>query len=73
MADELGREQTLREAVAELEGRCRDLIEMLFYVTPLVSYQDAATKLGLAVGSIGFVRRRCLDRLRGLLEQKGFH
>jgi RNA polymerase sigma factor (sigma-70 family) len=73
LAEEVQREQALREAVLELEGRCRDLVEMLFYATPLIPYQDAAKKLGLAVGSIGFIRRRCLERLRGLLEQKGFH
>jgi len=32
----------------------------------------AAKRLGLAVGSIGFIRGRCLQRLQKALEQMGF-
>jgi DNA-directed RNA polymerase specialized sigma24 family protein len=76
MADDLIREfergKMLRDAMAEMPTRCRDLIRMLFFETPAVSYQEAAKKLGLATGSMGFTRMRCLNRLRTILEEKGF-
>ena len=76
LADELlGRlkeEQSLRDAVQTLPPRCRELIAMLFFETPARPYQEIATQLGLAAGSIGFIRGRCLTRLRRELEKKGF-
>jgi len=70
--EELWREQLLREAVSELPSRCKHLIRMLFFTTPAVPYVQAAKILGLATGSIGFIRIRCLRRLRRRLEEKGF-
>jgi RNA polymerase sigma factor (sigma-70 family) len=76
LADELlGRlkdEQILRDAVLTLPPRCRELIAMLFFETPARPYQEIANCLGLAAGSIGFIRGRCLTRLRRELEKKGF-
>jgi RNA polymerase sigma factor (sigma-70 family) len=69
--EEVEREQMLREAVRTLPVRCRRLVEMLFYSLPPVPYAEVARKLGLARGSIGFIRRRCLDRLRRGLEASG--
>ncbi len=66
------REQALRDAVHALPERCRRLIDMLFYQTPTRPYADIATALGLARGSIGFIRGRCLTRLRRELEKRGF-
>src|SRR5947209_12897494 len=65
-------EQILRDAVRALPARCRQLIEMLFYTTPARPYQEIAGGLGLAPGSIGFIRGRCLTRLRRELEKRGF-
>jgi len=65
-------EQVLREAVLALPPRCRQLIDMLFFETPARPYQDIARSLGLAAGSIGFIRGRCLTRLRRELEKKRF-
>jgi DNA-directed RNA polymerase specialized sigma24 family protein len=69
---ELEREQALRDALAALADRCRRLIRMLFFNTPAVPYEEAARQLGLAKGSIGFLRMRCLRRLRRELEDRGF-
>lgn len=71
LLDEVEREQALRVAVRALPDRCRRLVEMLFYDFPPEPYASVAKKLGLARGSIGFIRRRCLDRLRRSLESKG--
>jgi RNA polymerase sigma factor (sigma-70 family) len=65
-------EQTLRESVAALPPRCRRLVEMLFYENPSRPYSEVAATLGLAQGSIGFIRRRCLERLRSSLGRRGF-
>ena len=59
----------LREALSELPPRCRELIRMLFFETPPVPYEEVARNLGLATGSVGFIRMRCLKRLRKRLER----
>jgi RNA polymerase sigma factor (sigma-70 family) len=66
-------EQMLREAMARLTPQCRRLVELLFFETPSKPYTEVAAELGLAVGSIGFTRQKCLERLRGQLEELGFH
>jgi RNA polymerase sigma factor (sigma-70 family) len=69
---EAEREQTLRYAVQQATPQCRQLIKLLFFENPPLPYQDVAASLGIATGSIGFVRRKCLDRLRRYLEEAGF-
>jgi RNA polymerase sigma factor (sigma-70 family) len=75
MPDALIREvqqaQAMREAVGALSDRCRQMVEMLFFETPSRPYKDVASRLGVATGSIGFLRGRCLDRLRSALEGIG--
>jgi RNA polymerase sigma factor (sigma-70 family) len=65
-------EQSLRQAMAELSPRCRELVHMLFYDEPARPYQEIAQALGIAVGSIGFIRQRCLEKLRRHLLEAGF-
>src|ERR1700734_881761 len=65
-------EQGLRQAMSELSPRCRQLVHMLFYDEPARPYQEIADTLGIAVGSIGFIRQRCLERLRKRLLEEGF-
>lgn len=65
-------EQALREAIRALPSRCQRMIEMLFLETPARPYRDIAAELGLAVGSIGFTRQKCIERLRQRLEEMGF-
>jgi RNA polymerase sigma factor (sigma-70 family) len=57
------RNAVLREAVARLPCRERQLIALLT-ADPPVPYAEISARLGLAVGSIGPSCRRCLDRLR---------
>jgi RNA polymerase sigma factor (sigma-70 family) len=61
-------EQQVRDAIAHLPPRCGSLIRMLFFEQPPIRYRDAACRLGVADGSIGFLRARCLKRLRRLLK-----
>jgi RNA polymerase sigma factor (sigma-70 family) len=65
-------EQKLRDALSALAPRCRQLVEMLFFEEPARPYKDVAASLGIATGSIGFIRQRCLDRLRKQLVEAGF-
>jgi RNA polymerase sigma factor (sigma-70 family) len=68
---EIEKEQYVRNALNELSPRCRHLVEKLFFELPARPYQEVAKELGLAVGSIGIIRRRCLNCLRGRLEELG--
>jgi RNA polymerase sigma factor (sigma-70 family) len=65
------RSQRIRQVLAELEPRCRQLVQTLFFETPPRPYREVAQNLSLSVGSIGAVRERCLQRLRRLLEKAG--
>jgi RNA polymerase sigma factor (sigma-70 family) len=69
---EVEREQTLRDAIEELPARCREMVRLLFYQQPPLPYKEVANRLGLAEGSIGFIRGRCLKKLRATLENSGF-
>ncbi len=66
-------EQMLREAMTVLTPQCRRLVELLFFETPSRPYTEVAAELGLAVGSIGFTRQKCLERLRVQLDGLGFN
>lgn len=66
-------EQILREGIAVLSPDCQRLIELLFYSSPPLRYDQAATLLGLAKGSVGATRMRCLEKLRHFLERRGFY
>lgn len=65
-------EQGLRNAISDLPPRCRQLIQMLFFEEPPRPYEQLAAELGLSTGSIGFIRQRCLERLRKRLTETGF-
>jgi RNA polymerase sigma factor (sigma-70 family) len=65
-------EQMLREAMSALTPQCHRLVEMLFFEASPRPYTEVAAALGLAVGSIGFTRQKCMERLRSRLEELGF-
>ena len=58
------REQLLREAISNLQERCRRLILMLFFERPVRPYEQIARELGLGERSRAFARGSCLERLR---------
>lgn len=70
--EEAQREQIVREAISQLPARCREMVHLLFFEEPPVPYNDLAQRLGLASGSIGFIRGRCLQRLKKILGELGF-
>ncbi|TMR91537.1 RNA polymerase sigma factor [Nonomuraea basaltis] len=64
------RDQLLWSTFEELPDRCRRLLRVLI-ASPRPSYQEIADGLGMAVGSIGPNRGRCLKRLGDLISQRG--
>ncbi len=65
-------EQMLRDAIGTLTPQCRRLIELLFFEIPSRPYREVAGELGLAASSIGFIRQKCIERLRRKLDELGF-
>jgi len=57
------REVALRDAFRQLRPECRQLLELLTHDPP-VRYREISERLGIAIGSIGPTRGRCLDALR---------
>lgn len=72
MIQEIQEEQAVRDAMERLTPRCAELVKMLFFQQPPLPYVEVAQKLGLATGSIGFIRGRCLGRLQKILAEIGF-
>jgi RNA polymerase sigma factor (sigma-70 family) len=66
------REKIVHEAMRELPDRCRSLLDVLFFSNERTSYSQAGQLLGLSKDTIGSTRLRCLEKLRKILESKGF-
>ena len=69
-AVESERIRRLWQEFEELGDRCRQLLRILM-ASPPPSYQEVSAALGIAVGSIGPLRQRCLRRLRARMEARG--
>ncbi len=68
VAERLERIQAVRDAIAVLEDRCRELLTR----TDLegASYKQTAESLGMPLGSVGPTRLRCLAKLADLLSER---
>lgn len=60
----------LDQGLAGLGERCRLLLTALYFETDEPSYQEIAQRLGMAEGSIGPTRARCLQKLKEILTEK---
>ncbi|MER6529343.1 sigma-70 family RNA polymerase sigma factor [Streptomyces sp. NPDC001508] len=69
-AAEAERVRRLWQEFEELGDRCRGLLRVLM-ASPPPSYLEVSAALGIAVGSIGPLRQRCLRRLRARLDARG--
>ena len=63
-------QQAVRDCVQELPGRCRSLIEMLYFDVRSLSYHEISQEIGMPVASIGPNRARCLEKLKKILQQR---
>ena len=64
-------QQTLREAVDTLAGRCRKLISLMYFDSRSLTYDQLSQELEIPVASIGPTRGRCLEKLRTILRRRG--
>lgn len=65
-------EDAMHEALSQVPPRCARLLRLLFMEQPPLPYHEVAKRLGLATGSIGFIRGRCLNKLRKVLMELGY-
>jgi len=72
MLVQLEQEQILRDAISQLPEKCERMVRLLFFENPPRPYENIAEELGMATGSIGAIRGRCLAYLRKHLEKRGF-
>ena len=64
--------QMVRLALQELSDTCRRLLELRYLADPPLSYAQIAKRMDVSAGAIGPMRARCLQKMRKLLEDKGF-
>lgn len=57
----------LRNGLSRIDERCRQLLQALYLEESEPSYAEIADSLGIAEGSVGPIRARCLKRLREVL------
>jgi RNA polymerase sigma factor (sigma-70 family) len=60
----------LQDGLAQLDEPCRSLLLALYFDPEQPSYSDVAERMGMAVGSIGPTRSRCLERLRDIMRDR---
>ncbi len=59
----------LNHGLSIISKACRDLLSTLYLEPEQPSYAEVAARLGMAVGSVGPTRIRCLKRLREILSE----
>lgn len=67
----LQRQLAVRNAVELLSERCRELLELLYFVEDRPSYEEVSRRMDMPVASIGPTRARCLEKLRKSYENIG--
>ncbi|MEQ1932661.1 MAG: sigma-70 family RNA polymerase sigma factor [Fimbriimonadaceae bacterium] len=61
----------VREAIASLSAKCRELIHRLFFSETPEPYAEVASALGLSPKSMTVTRHRCLEALERELTARG--
>lgn len=67
--ERLERQHLMRQALAGLDGHCRDLLGLLFFHPAPPPYELLALALDTTAGSVGPARTRCLEQLHARVEQ----
>jgi len=67
--EEMETRRRLEEALARMKPADAQLLRLLFLDPAQPSYEEISRRTGLAIGSIGPIRARCLKRLRALMEE----
>ena len=61
----------LQDALVRLGSPCHDLLAALYLDPSRPTYQAVASRFGVALGSVGPKRARCLAKLRELMDESG--
>ena len=61
----------IRRALSMLDEKCRALLTMLFYEADESDYKKITRELGIAMGSVGPTRNRCLNKFKKILKKFG--
>jgi len=69
-AAEADQARIIRDTVDGMPAKCRDLLTLLYLEE--IPYEEVADRLGLALGSIGPTRARCLQKLKQGLDRVRF-
>lgn len=64
-------QEMVRKGIDQLPARSAEMLRLLFLEQPPLPYQEVARRLGLATGSIGFLRGRALSKLKKILDHAG--
>lgn len=64
------RDQLVWQAIGSLSEQCQRLLRVLC-ADPPPSYRQVSAALDMPIGSIGPTRKRCLERLRTVIERAG--
>lgn len=64
---ELEEQHVIRNAIKELEERCRQILSMIYLRDTAASYAEVATAIGVGETSISPLRTRCLKKLEKIL------
>jgi DNA-directed RNA polymerase specialized sigma24 family protein len=62
--------QTIDQGLNRIGPRCRELLLALYFDSQQPSYEEIAERTNIALGSVGPMRGRCLERLREILAQE---
>lgn len=66
--EELQAQDRVRRALDSLDRRSRELLSYLYLSDPPLAYEEVAERMGMALGSVGPTRNRCMEKLRRALE-----
>ncbi len=70
--EQLERQTYFKTALDQMDSRCRKLLHLLFLGDEDLSYEQIAVRSGISFNSLGPIRRRCLEKLRKVLEDLGY-
>ena len=63
------RQHLVRQALAQIDDRCRRLLEALYFQQAAPDYAEIAKRLDMKIGSVGPTRARCLAKLQPILRR----
>jgi RNA polymerase sigma factor (sigma-70 family) len=62
--------QIIDQGLNRIGHRCRELLMALYFDSQQPTYEEIARRTNIAVGSVGPMRGRCLERLREVMSQE---